>query len=260
MNIAVADDEAAALSTFIYNIADNGSISCSMFWNEPLQLLDYAKKNPLDAAFLDIAMPKIDGVDLAEKLVGIKPEIKIIFISSYAAGREDEIKKRIGHAFVGFCSKPYDKEFLFRYIGEIEAHLIQRRIIEIRTFDCFDLFINGIPVSFHNAKSKELLALLADKNGAYLTMDEAVSYLWPDKNAERGRAQYRDAVYRLRMVLRENKLLPLITVERAKARINKKNIKCDYWDCLDGIRKFSGLYMPSYDWATETQSKLEMQE
>jgi two-component SAPR family response regulator len=257
MKIAVADDEAAALSTFIYNIADSENLTCSVFLNKPLQLLDYAAKNILDAAFLDIVMPEIDGVDLAEQLIAIRPEIRIVFISSYVAEREKEIRKKLGSSLIGFCSKPYDRDLLFRYIGEIEAHIAKKRTLKIRTFGCFDLFVNGLPVSFQNAKSKELLALLTDKNGAYLTMDEAAALLWPEKNAERGRAQYRDVIYRLRMVLREHNLLFLISVERGKIRLNQEGIQCDYWDYLNGIGELYGLYMPSYDWASEKQSKLE---
>lgn len=257
MNIVVVDDEAAALSTFLYNVADSDKVCCSMFWNKPLQALDLAKTKTLAAAFLDIVMPTIDGIDLAEKLIAVNPDIKIVIISSYASGREEEIKKRLGTAFLGFCNKPYDKELLFRYIGEIETHVSKKREIEIRTFDCFDVFVSGIPITFQNAKSKELLALLVDRNGAYLTMDEAATLLWPDKNPERSRAQYRDVTYRLRMILRENNLLSLVSIERGKLRLNKENIQCDLWNCLNGKIRFHGLYMPSYDWAAERQGILE---
>lgn len=81
MNIIVVDDEAAALGTFLYSIVNEEKLKYQMFQLNPLKCLDYVKSNVTDAAFLDICMPEIDGVELSEKLIKINPNISIVVIS-----------------------------------------------------------------------------------------------------------------------------------------------------------------------------------
>lgn len=258
MNIIIIDDEMAALSTFLYDIIKDHTITYKLFLSEPHAAIEYVSSHFVDAAFLDICMPEMNGIVLAERLVRVNPAIKIVFITGFAQDTAD-IKRRIGKNLLGFCNKPYDKDLMRNYIGQIREQEQSRRDISIRTFGCFDLFVNDVPVKFSYSKSKELLALLVNKNGAFLPLDEAVAYLWPEKQAGYAKNLYRDAVYRLRMVLRENNLLPLITVTRAAVAINKENIDCDYWRYLNGEQvQFSGSYMPNYDWSLETQSQIEL--
>ena len=84
MKIIVVDDELSALNTFLPNVVDNTEIECKMFMNAPRSALEYVRINKVDVAFLDIRMPEIDGVDLAERMLEINPELKIVFISAYS--------------------------------------------------------------------------------------------------------------------------------------------------------------------------------
>ncbi len=257
MNIIIVDDEMAALSTFLYDIVKDHTIKYKLFLDESNAAIDYVSANSVDAAFLDICMPNMDGVVLAEKLIKVNPHLQIVFITGFSHDI-DNIKRRIGANLLGFCNKPYDKNLMMNYIEKVRQLAQTRRDISIRTFGCFDLFVNDAPVKFSYSKSKELLALLVDKNGAYLPLSEAIACLWPDKQSEFAKKLYRDAVYRLRIVLRENNLLHLITVSRAAIAINKENVDCDYWNFLKGEKVlYPGSFMPNYDWSLETQSQIE---
>ena len=68
-----------------------------------------------------------------------------------------------------------------------EKYLRRSRVrhdVQIRTFGHFDLFVDGVTVLFHSEKAKELLALLADRRGGFLTAREAVSCLWENDPAD----------------------------------------------------------------------------
>ena len=58
--------------------------------------------------------------------------------------------------------------------------LPENRTVSIRTFGYFDVFVGDTPIVFRNKKSKELLALLVDRKGGYVTSEEAISFLWED--------------------------------------------------------------------------------
>ena len=96
-------------------------------------------------------------------------------------------------------------------------------------FDTFDCFIGNKRVSFSSSKSKELFALLLSYNGRTLTMNDAISQLWPDGDAEKSKILYRDAVWRLRKVLND---IDIHCIEwgRGALSLDKGMIECDYWD------------------------------
>lgn len=254
MKIIVVDDEISALNTFLPNVIDDMGVECKMFMNAPRSALEYVRINKPDAAFLDIRMPEIDGVDLAERMLDVCPEIKIVFISAYAQD-EDGIRERLKGRVAGFCHKPYGSEKLKRLLASLNSDAPQPKIF-LRTFDAFDLFVNGVAVDFSSAKSKELLALLADAKGSYVTMDTAIGNLWPDKNAELGKRLYRDAVCKLRLKLKELGIQELVTFERGRAVINTHAASCDMWEFVKNGGVFSGRYMPQYDWSIVTEATL----
>ena len=257
MKIIVIDDEAAALNTFFMGIVDKTDFSYQMFYNDPLASIEYVKKNRVDAAFLDINMPVINGVDLAEKLVEAHKTIGIVFISGYAHD-EDSFRKRLGGNLIGFCYKPYDLDTLNMILNTVKAKTLPNREICIKTFGSFDIFIDGEPIKFTGRKSKELLALLVDRNGGYVTIENATSLLWQDSLPENGKRLYRDAVYKLRKDLSKANL-DIVEYSWGKLRLtNLDIIQCDYWDYLKhNTRTFAGSYLPSYDWSVETQMMLE---
>ncbi|MDE6442504.1 MAG: response regulator [Clostridia bacterium] len=254
MKIIVVDDELSALNTFLPNVVDSLNVECKMFMNAPRSALEYVRINKVDAAFLDIKMPEIDGIDLAERMLDLNPEIKIVFISAYAKD-EEQIRKKLNGRVAGFCHKPYRKETLSALIAGFGQK--DKPEIFLKTFDAFDLFINGVAVDFSSRKAKELLALLTDARGSYVSMDTAIGNLWADKPADLGKRLYRDAVCRLRLTLKEKGAEELVTFERARTVINTGAATCDMWDFIKNGGIFSGRYMPQYDWSIITESMLE---
>ena len=255
MKIIVVDDELSALNTFLPNVVDDLNVECKMFMNAPRAALEYVRINKVDVAFLDIKMPEIDGVDLAARMLGLNPELKVVFTSAYARD-EKAICERLNGKVVGFCHKPYSAESVRTLLASLKEETCSPKRY-LRTFDAFDLFVNGVAVDFSSAKSKELLALLTDARGSYVTMDTAIGNLWADRNVELGKRLYRDAVCRLRLTLKENGAEELVTFERGRAVINTRFASCDMWDFIENGGIFSGRYMPQYGWSIVTESMLE---
>ena len=71
---------------------------------------------PLDLLISDIAMPEMDGHELAERLAELYPELKVLFASGYDPGAE----RPKGRA--GFLAKPFDVNRLTRKIQEVLAN------------------------------------------------------------------------------------------------------------------------------------------
>ena len=157
----------------------------------------------------------------------------------------EDIKENI----ISIIYKPYSKDNLqssINVMGEIKP------ILTIKMFNGFDCFINNHIVEFSSSKSKELFALLIALDGNSLTMSQAITYLWPNKDNEKAKILYRDAVWRLRETLEEIRF-PCVSFGRAILTLDKSNIKCDYYDYLSKKRRLkdSDIFLISYDWADE---------
>lgn len=252
MKLIVLDDEVAALNNFLPMILDTG-FECSMFKDDPYAALECVKNEKIDVAVLDVRMPKIDGITLAEKMIELDDGIKIIIVSGYSQN-ENEIKTRIGKNLAGILYKPYDvAEF-----NKILTSIAPDPKIFIKTFNGFDVFVNGKAVRFSSAKAKELLALLTDANGSYVQMETAACYLWQNKDSEHGKNLYRDAVCRLRLTLQQNGIEQLVRFERGRAIIDVERAECDYWSILKNGGVFVARYLPNYEWAVDTEAMLSI--
>lgn len=134
--------------------------------------------------------------------------------------------------------------------------------ITIRTFGYFDVFVNGNPIAFKSAKAKELLAILVDRRGGYVSAGDAISYLWEDEPANKVTlARYRKVAMRLKNELKENNINDLVISLDGKRCINQKIVECDLYEYLIDKQKnrelFCGSYMLNYSWGEYTQAELQ---
>ncbi|MCQ2432484.1 MAG: PAS domain-containing protein [Clostridia bacterium] len=134
--------------------------------------------------------------------------------------------------------------------------------ISIRTFGYFDVFVGGKPIAFRNKKSKELLALLVDRRGGYITSEEAIGYLWEDEPSNAVTlARYRKVALRLKNILEEYGITEIVEAVDGKRRIVPELVNCDLYDYLakrDGAEDlFKGSYLSNYSWAEVTLGELE---
>ena len=137
-----------------------------------------------------------------------------------------------------------------------------KKKISIRTFGYFDVFVNGLPVPFKSAKAKELLAVLVDRRGGYVSAGEAISCLWENETANKVTlARYRKVAMRLKNELSENGISDLVIKSEGKRCINQNIVQCDLYDYLSDREKnkdmFRGVYMMNYSWGEFTQSELQ---
>lgn len=133
--------------------------------------------------------------------------------------------------------------------------------VNIRTFGYFDVFIGEKPVNFRNKKAKELLALLVDRRGGYISSDEAISFLWEDEPSNSVTlARYRKVALRLKNTLEEYGISDIVESVDGKRRIVPNLVKCDLYDYLSGKEEYSqlfkGSYLTNYSWGEITLGEL----
>ncbi len=154
--------------------------------------------------------------------------------------------------------------YVMLYPVDESAHGNNRRdkqSVTIRTFGYFDVFVGDKPIAFSNKKSKELLALLVDRRGGYITSEEAIGFLWEDEPANSVTfARYRKVALRLKNTLEEYGIPDIVESVDGKRRIVTENVRCDLYDYLSGKEDYSqlfkGSYLTNYSWGEITLGEL----
>lgn len=276
MRIIYVDDEQDAIFNFRYEVKALGYTDSIACFTDSLEALRFAQQATIDAAFLDIDMPLMNGLELSQKLRKIHPNIEVIFITAYDEYAFDSYKSG-GRMYL---TKPYDAEELQ------EAFVLLRKLVKaeespaaptaaepataepqvpkvfLNTFGNFDVFLDGKVVPFANAKAKELLALLINHRGSSVSNVQVVSCLWEGKEYDSVTSSYvRRTSNALKVQLEELGLGDMVLFDRNAKRFNMAYHNCDFFDVMDGggdyIFAYNGYYMSQYSWAEENTFMVE---
>lgn len=259
MNIIFIDDEMWAINEFKKISTELNGIDKITLFSDIEETLNYVQKNKVDLVFLDIDMPKMNGIDLAKEILSINNNCIIIYVSAY----EEFIPLAFREKADYFILKPFKKEDIEDSI--IRAKLLLKRFeeenkkIKIQTFGFFEIFIDNKPVFFSSKKAKELLALLVDYNGKIVDSQTAFNCIWEDKYYNNVNSSlYRHTLHRLEKTLKEYGLTDLIIRYPRGRAINTEIVDCDYFNLLKSKNadSFNGKYMSEYAWGEETLGTL----
>ncbi len=229
----------------------------ALAFSSPFAALTWLESHTADLALLDIDMPGMDGMELAARIKERCPRTAIVFLTGYSQYAVDAFALHVS----GYLLKPVDPE---RLAEEAAYALSGRReerheTIEARTFGSFELFADGSPVLFRQAKCKELLAYLVDRRGSSVTRPEAFAILWEDRLYDRPMQKQFDAIIRsLRDSLRERGAESILEIKGGTLRVCPERFGCDLFRFCrgeaDAVNAFRGEYMSGYAWASMTES------
>ena len=131
----IVDDESLALSRLQRLLNENGIEDITAF-NNPIEALKEITKTKFDVVFLDISMPNITGLELADSIIQLEPKTFIIFQTAYSEFALEAYKS----GGMGYLIKP------------IESNDIKNILEKVRNFK------NSL-----NEESKKILGKRGDK-------------------------------------------------------------------------------------------------
>lgn len=99
----IVDDESLALSRLKRLLNENGIEDITAFDN-PIDALKEITKTKFDAVFLDISMPNITGLELADSIIQLEPKTFIVFQTAYSEFALEAYKS----GGMGYLVKPID--------------------------------------------------------------------------------------------------------------------------------------------------------
>lgn len=248
--IAIAvDDEPLMLGALVKAVSASPDITAVSKFSNCEDAIDHIKTNPADIAFLDIHMRGMGGLTLAEKILGIRPECKIVFCTGY---EEYAIPAFRLHAS-GYLLKPISAADVQAEINNIKGIRHREKPLTVKCFGNFEVYVNGEILTFKRSKTKELLAFLVDRNGAGVTVAEIGVALWEDDEDQKNHNYVHQLFYDLRHTLDAAGVGEIFRKKNYLYSVDPEKLDCDYYTFLKtGSPNFYGEYMTQYSWAEKT--------
>ena len=252
--IAIAvDDEELMLRALARAISVSPDVKEVVKFSNCEKALNYVKEHPIDVAFLDINMRGMGGIALAEKILELKPNSKIVFCTGY---EEYAIPAFKLHAS-GYLMKPISAKDVQEEIDNIKGVRKKEKLLEVKCFGNFEVFVKGEIISFRRSRTKELFAFLVDRKGAGMTVKEICAVLFDDMDDIKNATYLRQLIMDLKNTLKTVGADSVFCHETPCYRIDASLLKCDYFSYLEtGSPEFCGEYMSQYSWAEETCAML----
>lgn len=235
IRIAAVDDEMHALERFERIVLEIKEIELCGLFETANQLLDYLTKEPLDAVFLDIEMPEVNGLELSEQILDIKENIDIIFVTAFNQYAVEAFEVQA----IDYLLKPLTEERLKKTIRRLlKKHkvVLQQEKPYVQCIGDFNLFLNGEALTWKNSKAKEILAFLVHEEGIPSNWEKIVNAVWPNYNYEKAHTNFHATTYLLRKRLAEAGISQIIESGRGHYRIVKDLIECDVYQLEELIK------------------------
>lgn len=115
MRVILVDDDKTALDELQYYLGKRDGIEVIATFTNPVSAVEEAKKLKYDAAFLDIDMPVLNGLNAARELMESNSSIRIVFVTAF----NDYAVKAFELSAIDYVLKPLDKNRLEKAVEKL---------------------------------------------------------------------------------------------------------------------------------------------
>lgn len=239
LRVLLLDDEPVILNDLALMLRHDPRIEIAGIYHDPLALLNDWPALQADCLFLDIEMPELSGIELAERLLADGANLEIVFTTAFNHYAAQAFEANA----VDYLLKPVRPERMARTIDKLAATIRQRsdwkleeRRCRIHCFGAFEVKSGENSIRWTRSKSRELLAYLLQHEGKWLSKYKLCDEQWGDYEPERALAYLQTALYALRKNLREAGCSALqIEFAADKYRLSMEEVD---WD----VRQFEAAY------------------
>ena len=247
------DDEPLMLKMLEMAIRDAKPDADITAHKKQADLLEDARKNGCDIAFLDIHMRGMNGVELAKALKEVNPRMNIIFVTGYSEYAGEAMSL---HAS-GYIMKPVTKEKIKQELEDLRFPIVPKKdaLLRVQCFGNFDVFLpDGSHLHFERQRSKEVFAYLVHRQGSSCTTREIAAALFEDEPFDKKQQNYvQQLIHAMIKSLKEAGAESAVVRSYNALAVNPDVLDCDYYRFKEldagAVNSYQNEYMSQYYWA-----------
>lgn len=287
MRAIIIDDEPLALNYLEHQLLAIENLQVIGKFTDPLVgKRAIEETNDVDLVFLDIQIPELNGIEMAEQLLEKKPTLQIVFVTAY----EEYAVKAFELNALDYVLKPVNKERLQKTMQRIQTRVeedfnfvhAKTETLHLSLFQQVRVSFgeeHAVPLQWRTSKTEQLFFYLVQHRGQAIHKSTLIELLWPEIEPKRASQQLYTAIYHIRKTLgtyqkhfhiRNSTNGYLLTLEEMSVdveqfeelvsinrQIDLENI--DHFERAIGIVK--GEYLEGYDyvWAESERQRLQVQ-
>ena len=226
MKVMIVDDESLALSRLKRLLNENGIEDITAFDN-PIEALKEITKTRFDVVFLDISMPNITGLELADSIIQIEPKTFIVFQTAY----EEFALEAFKNGGMGYLVKPIESIDIKNILDKIKSFKVSsndsKKILGKRGDKLY--LINIDDIYYIKADLDEVIIKIKEADAYVRRKIGDLETLLSDRNFFRIHRSY---------IVNVDKIKSMRSVEQSKLQISFDGITEVITSSKDGAKEF----------------------
>lgn len=194
-------------------------------------------------AFIDIEMPEMDGLTLAEKLLEQNPEMKIVFITGWNQYAVEAFDLNA----LDYVMKPINKTRFVKTTERLKTELgllppagSNTPLLSIQCFGRFQASLDSKPVVWKRSKSEELFAYLLINHDSFVHKEEILETLWQGNEYQKSLPILQTSACKIRNVLSPCGDKVKLAYADNRYGLFLSEVRCDYFDVEKALLSFRG--------------------
>lgn len=227
MKVMIVDDEKLALSRLTRLLNEEGIEDIKSFSSSSLALME-ATKTKFDVVFLDISMPEITGLELANTILSLEPKTFIVFQTAYSEYAIEAFK--IGG--IDYLMKPIESADIKRVLEKIKSF---KQSSEVNDEKLLGKRGNKI----YLIKLEEIYFIKADLDEVLVRIKETDVYV-KRKIGDLEKLLDKKKFFRIHrsIIVNVDKIKSMESVEQSKLTISFENIDSVVTSSKEGAKEF----------------------
>lgn len=278
INAVIVDDEPPSLRKLEKQLTESGMAKVTGAFLRPAQALDFLCENDVDAVFLDVEMPDMNGVELASRILDFRKNIAVVFVTAYNQYAVEAFRVNA----LDYLLKPVSTERMMETLFRIAAPKSTpefRGGLSVHCFGRFRVLSGAEEIKFRTAKAEMLLAFLIDHGGNYVSRNKIIDSLWEDFDGDRAVTHFNTTLHNVKKALVQYGVQMSIQYDKGNYRLETDGFDCDYLkfldfskktvfvsketikSCEETVRLYEGEYLSGWelDWVANRRLMLEEQ-
>ncbi|MDP4164779.1 MAG: response regulator, partial [Bacillota bacterium] len=236
----IVDDEPPSLRKLAKQMAESGMAEVVGAFLRPTETLEFLCQNEADAVFLDVEMPDMNGIELASRILDLRKNMAVVFITAYDQYAVEAFRVNA----LDYLLKPASSERIKQSLVRIAAQKSIPEVcggLSVRCFGRFQVLAGTDEIKFRTEKAEMLLAFLIDSGGNYVSRNKIIDSLWEDFDGDRAVTHFNTTLHNVKKALLQYGVQISIQYDKGNYRLETDGLDCNYLKFLDFEKKGAGV-------------------